>query len=44
MRSPREHRESGLREARQVPHHAAEQPEQLDGVLDADGIGIPDDG
>src|SRR5215212_11948712 len=44
VRGAWEHRELGLREAGQVPHHApAEQPEQLDGVFGADGVGIPDD-
>src|SRR5215208_6136821 len=44
VRGAREHRELGLRETCQVPHYAApEQPEHIDGVLEADGIGIPDD-
>src|SRR5215217_9236516 len=44
VRGAWEHRELGLRETGQVPHHAAaEQPEQLDCVLEADGIRIPDD-
>jgi hypothetical protein len=44
VRGAWKHRELGLRETGQVPHYAAtEQSEHIDVVLEADGIGIPDD-
>ena len=38
MRGAREHRELRLREAGEIAYHTAEQSEQLDGMLEADGV------
>jgi len=44
VRGTGEHGELGLGKPGEIAHHAAaEQPEQLDRVLGADGVGVPDD-